>query len=183
MSEDLGDCFGVNEGGAMIKRIILLVFFGLVGVPVWALDLEVRPGDKPDTYIVAVKNTAPDFLHVVGRKTRSQSFVAMSFTLRGKYLSSRQGDSEKSAPYLVIESRVASGEQVLSIHPPELAGSSLFDASYEDSVFIFSPGQEYLCTIHLPSPPTQVNVRWVGARERNRVSLARWRAVIGKPGA
>lgn len=161
-----------------MKRFVLLCVLGLAGAPVWAAGLvvDVRPGEKLGTYLVAVKNSGSDFLHVVGRKTRGESFVTMSFTLRGNFLSPTQGNSEKPAPYLVIESRLTSGERMLLIHPPELAGVSLLDASYEDSEFIFSPGQEYRCTIRLPSPPAQMDVRWVEAGERSRVMLTRWRA-------
>ena len=160
-----------------ITSVLPLLFF-LVGDCARAAELavDVRPGDMPDTYIVAVKNTGSETLHVVGQKTRSDSFVTMSFTLRGNYVSSSEGSSEKPAPYLAMESRLASGDRMLRIHPPELAKVSLFDASYENSEFIFFPGREYLCTIRLPSPPEQVDVRWIAVRERSQVQLSRWRA-------
>lgn len=141
-----------------------------------ALVVEVLPGDKNSAYIVALKNTGPGFLHVVGRKTQADSFVTMSFSLRGRYLPSTLGNSDKFAPYLVMEVRLTSGDRMLFIHPPELAKAGMLEASYEDSEFIFSPGQEYLCTIRLPHPPLQVDVRYVDALKRSRVVLARWRA-------
>jgi hypothetical protein len=173
-----GDSGAMTSVRGFAVAFFLELFSILAGVNAQAaaLAVDVRAGDKADTYVVAVKNTGTAPLHVVGKNTRTDAFVPMSLTLRGNYVASSQGSSEKPAPYLVIESRLASGDRILVIHPPEQAKASLIDASYEDLKFIFFSGQEYLCTIRLPAAPTQVEVRWIEADERSRVLLARWHA-------
>lgn len=160
-----------------MKMAVLAGLSALIFHPVFAgsLSLQVEPGGKPDVYVVSLKNPGTNALAVVGRKTRTDSFVPMTFTLRGSLLPSTR-TSEEIAPYLVLQMRLASGERMLLVHPPEMAKFGTLEAAYEDARFIFSPAQEYLFQITLPQPPVLAEVHLVDVAERSAMMRARWRA-------
>jgi hypothetical protein len=162
----------LTGGRALLLALTGLMFSQVFGGPI---ALQIEPDSERGDYVVTLRNQGPDSLAVVGRNSRTDSFVTMTFSLRGSFVPATR-TSEKMTPYLVLLLRLASGERMLHVHPAEMAKYGALEAAYEDGRFVFSPAQEYLFHITLPQPPVFAEVHLVDAAERRTLIHARWRA-------